>query len=269
VPAEDGALIYIDAIDITYDANGNVSFINPASAQVAATEFDMSLYVSNSGIATSVGGAPVFTELSALEVDPGGGTFFASSGIVLPNLLIGWDGFSNDGGIVSTAGGGTIAQINGRMMGSTVATTGVQIGLLPDSTGLSGLRGLALRPETTPPVVVENYPRNLITSLPAFHRVEVASASPNNAVVLLFAIGPGVPGLAVPSLDLGVLGELFTNQGGTFFTLFPFPTDPDGFADVAFTILDQSVMGQAFNITFQVLDAGSSTLSTPAALHFL
>ncbi|MEQ8767786.1 MAG: hypothetical protein RL885_28040 [Planctomycetota bacterium] len=268
VTAGDGALICIPAVAITYDAQGNVSSILTNTAAIVATESDMDALVINSGVVTSVGGSPSYSDLSALEIDPAGGTWAAPQfpGTDLQNMLFGWEGFSNDGAILSTAGGGTIATINGIPMGSTIATPGTHIGMLPDSTGLGGINGLALIPTQDAPFVVENYPRNLITSMPSWHQLQYSGATPNGTIAVTVNLGPTTTGGALPSQFIAPFGELFGNLI-TFQVLFNVPADSAGQASVSTVINIPGLVGQ--NLVFQGIDVTSARLSTPAALQFL
>lgn len=269
VSAADGALIYIPASSLTYNGQGNVTAVVTNTAKIVAEEIHFQAMVAASGMRTSVGGLPGtgVNELTALELDPAGGTWISpiDATITMPNLIFAWAGFSNDGALISTASGGTIPSINGIPMASTVATTGTQIGATPSSTGIFGVDGLGIIPQQTHPFVAENYPRNLITSMPSWHRVEFTAATPNNTVIVVADAGPSVPGLAVPSFILPPFGEFFV--GGTAVNLGSVPSDADGFADFT-TIFNLPVLTGA-NIVIQGIDVGTLTLSAPAALQFL
>ncbi len=268
VTAGDGALLCIPANAITYDAQGNVSFVAASSAAIVATEADMDALVVNSGMRSSVGGTPSYTDLAALEIDPAGGTWTSPQfpGTDLPNMLFGWEGFSNDGAILSTANGGSLATINGFAMASATATTGTQIGMLPDSTGLGGLNGLALIPTQAPPFVVENYPRNLITSQPSFHQLQYSGASPGGLIAVTVNVGPGGSGSALPSQTIAPFGELFGNLL-SFQVLVNIPADSAGQAVVTTILNSPALTGR--NLVFQGIDLTALRLSTPAALQFL
>lgn len=266
VTAGDGALISIPAV--TYDAQGNVSSIAANSAVIVATESDMDALVVNSGMLSSVGGTPSYTDLAALEIDPAGGTWTSPQfpDTQLPNLLFGWEGFSNDGAIISTANGGSIPTINGVPMASTVATTGTQIGMLPDSTGLGGINGLAIIPAQDAPFVVENYPRNLITSMPSFHQLQYSGATPSTSIAVTVNLGPTASGGALPSQFIAPFGELFGSLL-TFQVLISVPANSAGQAAVSTVINVPGLVGR--NLVFQGIDNTALELSLPAALQFL
>ncbi len=268
----DGDILHFPVADITYDANGNVTALVGSSVIRIATEVDVNALITASAVLTSVGGAPTTSiDLSALEIDPSGGTWVTPQGaLTLPNLMFAWEGFSNDGAIISTAGGGSIATINGVPMGSTVATTGTQIGLLPDSTGIDGINGMALIDEVLAPLVVENYPVNLITSSTILYtEQQVSGATPGGNVVYFFDLGGTTVGGALTSFAFGglITGEVF----GTAFT-FPIlsvvTANGQGYARLVST-LPAFLVGSGTNLAFQAFDVATKTFAQPAGLQFL
>lgn len=267
----DGGIAMIPAASITYDGSANVSAISVGSAMIVANETDMSAMMLASGMATSVGGVPSTSsfDVGALEIDPNGGTWISPvTGASLPNLFFAWLGFSNDGAILSTAGGGTFAVINGVPMASASATTGLQLGLLPDSTGIFGLSGLALIPARPPVLAIENDPVNLITSSTIlFTRQEVSGATPNGLVLFFFDFGPiGVGGFLPTTPFPGFGGELF---GVGLPTLLGFAlADGKGYASRVH-FLPPSAVGSMMNLAFQAFDVGQMSFATPAGLQFL
>ncbi|MEX1024032.1 MAG: hypothetical protein WD226_03050 [Planctomycetota bacterium] len=266
----DADVILIPAAAITYDANDNVSAIVAGSAISLSGDPELNGWVANSGFATSVGGSAASTlDLSGLEIDPAGGTWVSPiTQTAHPNLLFVWSGFSNDGGILSTAGGGSIATINGVPMASATATTGAQIGLLPDSTGLGGIMGLGLIPQAQP-MSLENWPRSLITtSTILFTRQEVGGATPGGLVAFFYDNLPNTMGTAAGSVPLPpsfggqLLGdgsvEVFSIQSAGF----------DGFAS-ATTQMPTTLWGSDLYILLQAYDVASATFSTPSTIDFL
>jgi len=264
----DGALLYIPFDAITYDASGNVSAIKAGSAVLLATEAEMKTIVAASKVLTSVGGAPAYTELSALEIDPAGGTWNPPQDpkLSLPNLLFAWNGYSNDGAVLSTRGGGTIAMINGVPLGSTVATTGTQIGMLPDSTGLGGVNGLAVVDEQAERPAVEVWANYLVTSLPAWRRVEFSGGTPSSAVVVLLTLGPSAAGGAAPMTALSPFGNLYGDLS-SLLLLGAAPTNSQGLAHRDFLFVSPALKGT--NLIFQSFDLGKLELSEPTTLQFL
>jgi hypothetical protein len=270
VSLEDGGFAMIPAAAITYDGNGNVSAVTNASAVIVATEADVNAMIAQSGVRTSVGGAPSTSiDLSGLELDPNGGTWTTPQGsLVVPNVLFTWDGFSNDGAILSTAGGGSIAVINGVPMGSPVATTGLQVGLLPESTGIFGINGLAIADSQPNVVTVENYPTNLITtSTILWTRHEVSNATPGGTVFFFVDFGPIATGSVLPAFAIpGVGGQFFGTLG--LFSLGSAVADPRGYASRSIQ-LPPAASGSGVNVAWQVFDLGRFTFGTPAAMQFL
>jgi len=266
---DDGDLWMIPNSLITYDGSGNVSSVNGLGTKVA-TEAEMLALVTTSGFRTSVGGdVSTSFDLSALEIDPNGGSWTPlSSGQTIDNVIFGWSGFSNDGGIISSSGGGSVAVINGVPMASTTATQGDQIGLLPDSTGLGGLEGLALIPEQNQFGVVENYPVDLHTSTStnySYHRIELAGMTPNSFAQLFLVLGPTASGGAVASVP-AFGGEFFV--GTAVISVGPIFTDSKGFGDLQLVIPPLPNL-PGTNIVLEVIDAGTGKVSTPAAVQFI
>ncbi|MEM7307777.1 MAG: hypothetical protein AAF682_13950 [Planctomycetota bacterium] len=269
--ASDGDVLHIPAASITYGADSNVAAIATGAAQVVASEADVNAWIAASLVQTSVGGSPSTSiDLTALELDPAGGSFESPQvpGLFLPNLLFAWSGFSNDGAVLSTAGGGTLAALNGVPLASDVATTGTQLGLAPDSTGLGGLMGMAVAPATAPPLAAENYPTSLITSSTIlWSRQEVSGATPGGLVVFFVDVGPTGTGAVVPALALpGVGGELFGD--GTVITLATQTAGGGGHVGNVVT-LPASFVGTNQNLVFQAFDLGAFALSSPAPVQFL
>lgn len=269
--ADDGDLLMIPAGAIGYDGAGNVTAIAANSAVRLATEAQLIAMVNNSGFRTSVGGTVTTSfELSGLEIDPAGGTFTSpEGGLTVPNLLFCWNDFSNDGAIISTANGGTIATINGVAMGSTVATQGDQIGWLPDSTGTNGPGGLALIPFQDVAFAALNYPRNLHTqgSGQTLLQVQVSGGTPGGVAAIALAFGPTTPGGAFPVFPAPppVLGELFL---GAPITLGVFFNDTLGNCASPLLVLPTLPLSGS-NVLAQALDLGTFQVSTPAAMSFL
>jgi hypothetical protein len=270
-PADDGDLIMIPTGAITYDRDGDVLAIAANSAVLVATEADLIAMINNSGFRTSVGGTVTTSfELSGLEMDPNGGTFTSPVGsLALPNVLFCWNDFSNDGAIISTAAGGSIAVINGVPMGSTVATQGDQIGWLPTSTGTFGPGGLALIPAQAPAYATLNYPRNLHTqgNGQTLLQMQVSGGTPGGVAAIALAFGPSTPGGAFPLFPAPppVGGELFLSGA---FTVGIFFNDALGNCASPLLILPTAALSGS-NVVTQAVDFTTLRLSTPGALSFL
>jgi hypothetical protein len=266
---DDGDVLRIPASAITYDGAGNVSAIAAGAVQRVATEADLIAMVNASGFRTSVGGQVTTSfELSGLEIDPAGGTFVSpvDPTLTLPNLLFVWNDFSNDGAILGTANGGSIAVINGVPMGSTVATQGNQLGWLPDSTGVFGPGGLALVPAQPPVHALSNYPRNLHTlgSGQTLLQFQVSGATPNGASAIAWSVESSVPGGAFPVVP-SPFGELALSS--PFVVDLAFHDALGNCASQLFVFPTTALSGT--NLAAQALDLTTFTLSTPGGISFL
>ncbi|MBX3463485.1 MAG: hypothetical protein KF830_09955 [Planctomycetes bacterium] len=269
--AADGDLLCIPAAAITYDGNGNVAAIVANSAVRVATEAQLLAMVSNSGFRQSNGTtAGTLFNLSGLELDPNGGTWVSPvDSNSYPNLLFCWRDAANDGAILSTAGGGSIAVINGVPMGSTVATTGAQIGWLPGVSGTSGPGGLALIPVQGPQFTLLNYPRNLHTmgDGQTFVQLQSSGGQPGSFTLMAWSVEGNVPGGAFPALPavppfVGEFGLLSPIIVGVY------ANDALGNAASPLIVLPTAVMS-GVNLAAQALDIVTFELSRPSAMSFL
>lgn len=270
-PAENSSIVRVPAAAITYDANGDVSGVVGGLVEVLNTENDLDTFILNSGLRSNGAGVPFNStnDISGLEIDPNGGTWVSPvNGLTYPNLLLTWDsGSSNDGGIISTAGGGSIAVINGVPMGSPVATTGQHLGLLPQSTGQSDAFALALLDNFEFPITLENYPESQLTGSDfGFSRQEVSGATPFSPVAFVLSIGPSGPGTALNSIAFpGIVnGEFY--EPSTAIVATSSLTDARGYAEQTLNIA--VLVGSATNICWQVYDFGQNRLSLPAPIQF-
>jgi hypothetical protein len=268
---DDGDLLMIPASAITYDAFGNVAAIAPGSVQLVATQAQLIAMINASGFRTSVGGLVTTTfELSGLEVDPNGGTFVApaNASLTLPNLLFCWNDSTNDGAIISTAGGGSFAVINGVPMASAIATQGDQLGWLPGSTGVFGPGGLALIPAQPPTLTIMNYPRNLHTagSGQTLLQLQVSGGTPGGLTVLAWSGESSIPGGAFLSLPASpFVGEL----GLSAPVLVGVATnDALGNCSSQLFLLSTTALSGA-NVATQALDVTTFVLTTPGGISFL
>jgi len=268
--SEDGDIIFIPASAITYDASFNVSAIASGTAEVVLTEDDVIAFTANSLMLTSVGGTPSTSiDTTALELDPAGGTFTSPTTLgTYPNIWFAWSGFSNDGAVLSTAGGGSLASLNGALLASDVATTGAQLGLTPDSTGLGGLMGMALVPGGSNPLTVENHPTSLITSSTIlWSRQEVSGATPGSPVVFFTTLGAAGAGVVPPAIGLpGFGGVVYGNL--TPYLLGTVNADAGGYAGNVFT-LPTVLVGSAAHLMMQAFDFAAFSFGEPAPIQFL
>jgi hypothetical protein len=266
--ASAAALLRIPSGAIAYGVNGNVAIIAMGSAQIIAGQDEVGAWVLASGMQTSTGVAPGKpTNLTALELDPNGGAFEAPliPGLFLPNVLFGWSGPSNDGAVLSTAGGGSLASLNAVPLASAGATTGAQLGLLPDAQGAGGLMGLAVIDERPAQQAAEIYPAALLTSASSlWSRVETSGVTPGGAVVVFADVGPAGVGAVLPALLLPGIGEAFTD--GTVVIVGTVVANGLGYASRTLTLPD--LVGTGMNLVFQTFDVGTFTVGTPAPVQY-
>lgn len=276
VATDDGDILVIPASAITYDANGNVSAIAAGSAVRIAAQTDVIAWITASGQRTSVGGVVSTSpniELSGLEMDPNGGTWVSPlDSQTYPNLLFCWSDFHNDGAIISTAGGGSIAVINGVSMGSTVATLGDQLGYLPDSTGTFGPNALGLIPQQDAQFVVKHFPRNQhpapsASQVNTMVQLQTSGGTPFGFTILFWSIESSIANgsfLSVPAPppfggDIGVSAPILVGL---------YANDGLGNAQSEMFVLQNAVM-TGINLATQALDFTTLKLSRPGAMSFL
>ncbi len=268
----DGGIVRIPVSGLTYDPiTGDVTAVTPGTAEVIADESDMIAFTNASMVADYNGGTSTsLFDVSALDLDPNGGTWTSPvNGGTYPNLLFGWQGSGNEGAILSTAAGGSIATINGAAMGSTFQTTGTQIGLLPDATGLGGIHGLAVVDAQIEHLPLENYPINLVTTVSTmFTRQELTNATPNGQVLFLLSIGPPAIGGVLTSFPLPApfTGELF--EPATAIGIAVSTANSLGYASNSF-LFPESVRGTGINVCWQAADVTRLQFSLPAPIQFL
>lgn len=271
---DDGDLLSIPASAITYDINGNVAAIAANSTVRIATQTDLLAMINASGFRQATGAVVGTTfDLAGLERDPNGGTWISPvNSQAYPNLLFVWNDTNNDGAIISTSGGGTIAVINGVPMGSTVATQGTHLGWTPGlggTAGTSGPNGFALIPQQAPQFSLVNYPRNLHTQGDGqtFVQLESSAGTPGGLTIFFWSVEANTPGGAFPSVpapspflgDIGVSAPIVIGA---------FPNDALGNSSTPLIVLDTSVTA-GINLASQALDFTTLRLSTPTGMSFL
>ncbi|MGE3175336.1 MAG: hypothetical protein AB7O97_22115 [Planctomycetota bacterium] len=302
VSCNDGAIVMIDAANITYDANGNVASIVPGSARVLIEEnFDPSpgtilttrqmvlnsLAFDRTGAPIAVSG--VFGRVCGLDLDPNGGTwvprFPDSLGNFppVPNFVFASDAGSYGGTIWSTAGNGTVATINGVLCGSTT------LGVPADGSWLGVQLDVAnFQPSLMGLVVVDTIPYEpLVLDMPNFGAIQTNATQPNIEIDVHFTqfsliivlaefstppVGSFPVSVSTSLLPLG-LGPF--NHAETFPVFAPFDlgalfTDPNGYASM---ILPNPHVGQFLGVPM-LLQAGGIdlggviTVSNPVMAQF-
>jgi hypothetical protein len=261
--AQDGALLKIDAVNITYDANGNVQSLLPNSARLLVNEslggpggtLTVRQMTLNSGAVDRNGNALVATSYGktvGLAFDPNGGTFqtiWPDAGgnyTQEPNLVFTSDAGAYAGTLFSTAATGSVAVLNGVTCGSTTvgvpangAWLGVQLDIAnfqPSMMGFTLCDSLAYQP-----LVVD---QNGFGSLPVAATqpswdVDVFT-TPFTPVFLFLSTGPTGPGAFVPSVPTAFVPLTFTADSwyDVFLLNGPFSlglavTDPFGYGTVS------------------------------------
>ncbi|MEX1025798.1 MAG: hypothetical protein WD226_12065 [Planctomycetota bacterium] len=266
----DGSIFYVPAASVLYGPGDIVLGVAPNSAVEIARESDVATWIQQSGMKSADGTAPSTADidLSALELDPFGGAWVSPvDGQPYPNLWFAWDAPSSDAAVLSTAGGGSVANAGSAFLSSTSSTTGTALGLLPGLDGVGGLAGLALY-DALPPIVLENYPTSVFgASTPLFTRQEVSGVTPGGAAFFFWNSVSNAPGSVAPATSLPALfgGQLFGDvgvhlYGATF-------ADAAGYARVS-SSLPPHVSGSNLHLIVQSFDLGSFSFSTPAPLDF-
>lgn len=146
VVVEDGAIVSIPFPSITMD-DCRVTEVVPASGIVLVTQDTINAMIVNSGVRNNKGKVPWIYDLTGLDPDDDeetGGVFLHQvPGLgTLPFYHLRFSGVGlNGGAVLTTVGGGQIAQMNGVLLGSTGKTNGHQVGLVPTGkvTALAGI----------------------------------------------------------------------------------------------------------------------------------
>lgn len=263
----DGGIVRIPASGLNFNLQGNVVNSTAGSAEIVAEETHVGAWITQSGVQSATRRNPSTSiDITGLEIDPRGGTWTSPvTSRAIPNLMFTWDSSDNDGAVLSTRSGGEIARVNGIALGSTRGTTGAQIGLLPFSSGINGLAGLALVPRQAPPPAVETWPVNLVTSgTTLYTRQEVSNATPGGNIVFFLdtAVGSTFPANTFPLFR----GQLFGS--GLIQVVGVGIADSHGFAASSLVMPPAVINGARFAVAWQAIDVGSLTLATPSAMQF-
>ncbi len=238
--AQDGAIVKIDAANITYDASGNVAAFAPNSARLLINEsatgpggtLTVRQMVVNTGAmnrdGTPIVAAGVFGKVTGLAFDPNGGTFTpmypdpTNTYVNEPNLLFTSDAGSYAGSIFSTASNGltqgSIAVINGTVCGSLTAgvpANGSWLGVNFDYANFQpSLMGFTLCDAIAEQALVID--QNGHGSLPlataqANWDIDI-SGQAGMATFLFMSLGPTTPGGAVLSVPTGFVPLPFSTD---------------------------------------------------------
>lgn len=261
----DGGVAMIPASALTWTGCA-VTGVVPNSGLIAFNENFANLMVVNASVSDNTGNfVQVIFDLDGLEIDPNGGTFpIPGTTLSAPNLLFSGE-YLTGGGILSTAGGGSIAVINGAPMATPFGsgpTDGSQVGLFPFNVG--SLNGLALSSptcrfitDTSTPVLTTPGPINFTAGgadpgAPVFFYARIFGAS-----------GPGSiqPSIAVPN---PCFPEWFLFN--TF--LFSLPADGLGIASVTAFYSGGVPAGATVVLQAVTPKTGGLSLSAPLTYQF-
>lgn len=273
----DGDLLYIPANAITYDANGLISAIQPNSALIFAKELDFSGMVRNSGAVSQTGAALTsIGDLGAMDLDPNGGTWTSPLlGIQAPNFVFASNFATRFDNLWTTANGGQLATINGKMMGYQAPNladgTVLGVGIVPAQ---DGINALVIVPEQHDWIAIDQPQSGLPVG--GTFTVEIGRCQPNSTFSLLMSIwnndvpGGWVSGFPLP-LPFGgnplLELDLFTMTSVTNLAV-----DANGYASLSFAdpggvpsgveLLIQGV-GHPFGAVFPLALSATSNITFP------
>lgn len=244
---EDGGVAMIPSYALFYGGGDNCSVddSSPNSGAIVLGEGNVDLLVATSGISDATGSAVVtIRDLNALTVDEAGGgagltVQVPSTGavIVLPDLIFNGSNLGGSG-VVSSALGGSIAQLNGQQLGQAapLPTDGLHMGMVPGSAPtvrtLSGLCVLRNDSNALRFVLDTN---SALPSAGSTLRLDWGGADPGAALQIFAKIG--MPGAcnAQASVPIGNpgFGYWFTSAGGPALPLGVVAAGPMGFGSLA------------------------------------
>ncbi len=171
----DGSIIGAQVLG--FDAQGAVL----GRGFLVAEEDEVNGWVAASGLADDAGSAIAdIVDLDGLAFDPRVGTRgFSSKCGTFPNLMFSGEAMTG-GGVASTVGGGSIAQLNGADLGSAVVSDGRGVGL---ARGVGSLNGLEVRDGCR---FVTETPTPKVGPMSTLE-VEVGGAVPGTPVFMMFS----------------------------------------------------------------------------------
>ncbi|MEZ5964468.1 MAG: hypothetical protein R3F56_11530 [Planctomycetota bacterium] len=151
---QDGAIACIPGPTWVPNARGEVANVLPNRGVVVLPEAQVDVLVVNAALTDNAGACvPAVDDVESLAIDPNGGTFttqWGNQALTWPHLMF-TGPLMTGAGVVTTGGGGQIAQVNGGALarGCGVGPTiGVQMGLAPSGSvsSLGALESLAKEP---------------------------------------------------------------------------------------------------------------------------
>ncbi len=242
----DGGVMAFKAGDIAWNADGTIADLGGDTAVIVLDEADVDAHVAAAALLDDVG-APVTTigDLQALDVDPAGGTFVGADGVTSwPVLLLA--GATTGPRVLTTAGGGMIAMLNGVELGEAASQDGAALGLDGNGSDLSALQVITQR----------DLPLCLDLTGQGLHPADlddtlwIGNGLPNGTVLLYVAVGGyGAGG----HFDAVALKDKFRFQAlyaWDFLALIPVALDASGDAQLDFS-LDPSTLSGDLNLLVQ------------------
>lgn len=264
VSVGDGAVLAFDADDIVWNADGTIASLGSDTVAIVLAESDVDAQVVAAGLLDALG-VPVTTigDLQALDVDPAGGTFVGADGVTAwPNLL--YAGSDNGPRILTTAGGGAIATLNGVALGGAASPTGSFLGLDGNGSDLTCLQVIATRDL---PLCLDLSGQGL-TPLDLDDTLWIDHGVPDGTVWIFATFGASSAGAtfdAVPLSDKFRFQAWYTSN---YFLLLPFDLDSNGRAAIDFS-LDPADLNGDLNIVVQVAGiAKPAEMSAPVLITY-
>lgn len=243
----DGAVVAFAADDIDWNADGTIADLGDDTVQIVLAELDVDALVVAAGLLDDLG-APVVAigDLQALDVDPAGGTFLGNDGVTAwPHLL--FAGSSNGPRVLTTAGGGSIATLNGVALGDEASATGSYLGL--DGNG-SDLAALQVIPARDLPLCVDLAGQGL-TPTDLDDTLWVGNGVPNVTIWIYVAVGPYAAGANFDAIKLADKFRFQSLYAWNYFLLVSVPLDANGDAELDFSLDPADLLGD-LNLVVQV-----------------
>jgi hypothetical protein len=261
---EDGAIGAFASSTIVYDADGNISSLGSGTVRVVLHESDVDAIVSSIGLLDAVG-VPVKTigDLQALDVDPNGGTFVGSDGVTLwPNLF--FAGATNGPRVLTTAGGGALAELNGVKLGEIASPAGSYLGL--DGNG-ADLQAIQVIPARDDPICTDLEGYGLDAG-DLFDVLWVGNATPFGKALVFVSLGTSAAGDNFASTAIAPSFRFPAFYAAPWFLLFGIGFNGTGQFALPF-VLPPGLIGD-LNLLVQIADITSSPaeLSAPIVIAY-
>ena len=269
VSLEDGGVLRIPASGYVAAPDGTVLSVTTGAAQIVLHEVHVNILF-------AIAGQGAVGDLRDFTLAPAGGTFTGFGGLQLPNLWLCGDTATGGAVVVSSEGGGTIANLNG-----TQLLGGAAFGLWP--TDFQGFQNSNLTGLTLGSAPLADTPRFLsiaahgITT-PGTLTLDAGGCTPGPGLYLFANVAVGGPAGAFtprtpiptgsPVATPGGFRELYVDDfGDPLFQLGliipPLLVDAAGYASISFA-LPAIIPGVA--VALQALDLPALALTTPVII---